>query len=54
MPDNRQQERWKDLCQAAQNEKDSKKLMDLITQIDKELEKQEQAKEPPPQPPLHS
>ena len=39
MRDNHQQERWKDLCQAAQKEKDSKKLMDLITQIDKELEK---------------
>ena len=54
MPNNRQQERWQDLCRAAQKEKDSKKLMDLITQIDKELEKQDQAKKPPSQPPLHS
>lgn len=54
MPDNRQQERWRDLCRAAQKEKDPKKLMDLITQIDKELEKQDQGRKSPPQSPLRS
>ena len=46
MGEQNQGERWKRLCREAQQEMDSKKLMDLICEIDKEFKKQEIPKKP--------
>ena len=37
-------EKWKDLCKAAQNESDPAKLMQLVEEINRELEKREDQK----------
>lgn len=54
MADQDPDQRWKALCREAQNEKDSKKLMALVCEIEKELEKQDAQKPHVPSKPSRS
>ena len=47
MGDDNKAEQWKVLCRQAENEKDSRKLMELIAEIDKELERRDLQKAQP-------